>query len=182
MASVRKRSWLSSGEKKSARTVDYRDNAGTRRSKTFARKKDADAWLIKASHQVSQGMHTADSQSITVARAAELWLEDRRSEGLEESTLAAYEQHIRLHIVPLCGAVKLSQMTAPIVKGYRDSFVRTLSRPMAIRVFRSFKAIFAQAVGAGYVAANVCTDVRIARAKKGRKARSRFRSRVSSAR
>ena len=53
MTAIRKRHWISpKGEAKSAWYVDYRDQAGTRRSKQFARKKDADNWVVSAAWQV----------------------------------------------------------------------------------------------------------------------------------
>ncbi|UUL82223.1 tyrosine-type recombinase/integrase [Sphingomonas qomolangmaensis] len=169
MTSIRKREWTTpAGTAKSAWQVDYRDQAGARRSKQFARKKDAEAWLTTAAYQVTQGTHTPDSQSITVAKAAEFWKTRGEREGLEPSTLAAYDQHIRLHIAPLCGDRKLSQLTKPIVEGYRDQLVDTLSRPMASRVLRSLTAIISEAQRRGYVAQNVAQGVRVARAKRER--------------
>ncbi|HVM22075.1 MAG TPA: hypothetical protein VM308_02085 [Sphingomicrobium sp.] len=111
--SIRKRTWTSpAGETKTAWLVDYRDAGGHRRSKQFTRKKEAEAWLVNASWEVKQGTHTPDSKSITVDAAAHIWLDQSRREGLEPTTIAAYEQHVRLHIVPLCGARKLSQLKA----------------------------------------------------------------------
>ncbi len=161
---------LSPTGEKAAWIVDYKDSAGRRRTKQFKRKKDADAWLIGASWQVSQGTHTADSQSITVSKAAQLWLKRGERDGLERSTIEAYEQHVRLHIEPVCGPRKLSQITRPIAEGYRDKFVERLSRPMAIRVMRSLSAIISEAQRQGYVAQNVCAGVRLKRAprEKGR--------------
>jgi len=48
MASVRKRTWVSGGEKQEAWIADYFDQAGKRHIKTFAKKKAADAWLTDA--------------------------------------------------------------------------------------------------------------------------------------
>lgn len=167
MTAIRKRSWTTpTGEEKTAWQVDYRDSAGARRSKQFARKKDAETWLTTAAYQVSQGTHTPDSQSITVSKAGELWLARGRREQLEASTLAAYDQHVRLHINPLCGDKKLSQLTQPIVEGYRDQLVDKLSRAMASRVLRSLSAIVAEAQRGGYVAQNVCAGVKVARKKR----------------
>ena len=97
MASIRKRNWTYKGEGKSAWVVDYTDQTGKRRQKTFERKKDADAFLVKARHEVSQGTHTPEHASITVAGAAELWIKGKELEGLERSTLAQYRQHVDLH-------------------------------------------------------------------------------------
>ena len=47
--SIRKRTWIASkGVEKSAWVVDYTDAKGTRRLKTFGKKKDADAFAATA--------------------------------------------------------------------------------------------------------------------------------------
>jgi integrase len=163
--SIRKRTWRSpTGEQKSGWLVDYKDSAGHRRSKQFSRKKEAEAWLVNASWEVKQGTHTPDSKSITVAAAAQIWLDQATREGLEPTTIAAYEQHVRLHIVPLCGTRKLSQLSKPMVEGYRDQLLDRLSRPMARRVLRSLTAIVGEAERRGFVAKNPCTGVTIRKA------------------
>lgn len=167
MASIRKRSWVNSrGEQRTSWVVDYRDAGGVRRSKQFDLKKDADAWKTGATFDVSRGVHTAASQSITVADASRHWMARHDREGLEATTIAGYEQHVRLHILPLCGNLKLSALTIPIVEELRDRLMETLSRPMAIRVLRSLTALVAEAKRRGFVAQNVCADVKIKRARR----------------
>lgn len=167
MTSIRKRTWTApNGTEKSSWQIDYKDAAGKRRAKQFARKKDAEAWLTTAAYEVQQGVHTADSQSISIAKAAELWIKRGERENLETSTLAAYGQHVRLHIVPLCGDRKLSQITRPMAEGWRDQLMEKLSRPMATRVLRSLTAIISDAQSRGYVAQNVLSGVRVRRAKR----------------
>ncbi|WP_293921850.1 tyrosine-type recombinase/integrase [Sphingobium sp. UBA5915] len=167
MTSIRKRSWTApDGTEKSGWQVDYVDSAGKRRRKQFARKKEAESWITTAAYQVQQGTHTPDSQSITIAKAADLWIKRGEREKLEASTLAAYGQHVRLHIAPLCGDRKLSQVTRPMVEGWRDTWLEKLSRPMATRVLRSLSAIVSEAQSRGYVAQNVAAGVRVRRAKR----------------
>lgn len=162
MAAIRKRDWKTpSGDKRTAWVVDYRDAAGERRSRQFPRKKEADAWAVNALAEVQRGVHTPDSISITVAKAAELWLDSVRASDRESTTIASYDQHIRLHIVPKCGAQKLSQLTAPKVRTLLDGWVSDLSRAMATRVFRSFKAILTDAQARGLVAQNVALAVKV---------------------
>ena len=72
--SVRKRTWVSGGEERSAWIVDYFDQDRVRRQETFARKKEAEARAIEVGHEIREGTHTARSASITVAEAAELWI------------------------------------------------------------------------------------------------------------
>jgi len=162
--SIRRREWTArDGGRRSAWQVDYVDQMGRRRSKQFARKKDAEAFLHQAQAEVRQGTHTVGRESVTVAQAAQNWLADRGRANLEPTTLAAYEQHVRLHIVPLCGNVRLSELTAPRVEGFLNSWSESLSPAMTKRVLRSFKAILATAMRQGHVGHNVAIAVRTAR-------------------
>src|SRR5262252_2822853 len=117
--SVRKREWTTrNNEKREAWIVDYTDTSGVRRLKTFQRKKDADAWEDSTKVAVRDGSHVADSASITVAAAGKLWITAAESDGLERSTLAQYRQHLRLHITPYIGNLKLSQLNAPTIRTF----------------------------------------------------------------
>src|SRR5262245_33263362 len=99
--SVRKRTWTTSkGEDREAWAVDYVDGNGKRRLKTFARKKDADAWSAKTVVSVAEGTHVPDSASVTVKEAGRLWLEAGEAAGLERSTLDQRRQHLKEHIEP----------------------------------------------------------------------------------
>ncbi len=158
---IHKRTWtLPDGSKKSAWRVAYRDQTGSRRTKQFAKKKAAEDWLNNATHEVKHGVHTPDSTSITVSAAAENWLKAVEANKREPTTIAAYGQHVRLHIVPKCGSRKLSQLTAPEVKRLLDDWLLHLSRPMAVRVLRSLKAILAEAQASGQVAQNVALAIK----------------------
>ncbi len=119
MASVRKREWTSpKGEAKSAWVVDYLDRSGKRRLKTFTRKKEADAYVATAVVEVRSGIHTPDSQSITVADATKLWLAS--CGALERTTVDSYRNHVELHINPYLGRTKLSQITGPAVREFEE--------------------------------------------------------------
>lgn len=161
MATIRKRA-LPSG--KTVWQCDYRDGAGNRRSRQFQKKRDADAFLVQARAEVAQGIHTPDSVSITVEQAGALWLARGEAEGLEASTLAMYGQHVRLHINPRIGAVKLSRLTTPAVETFRDELVAALSREMARKVLKSLKGLLREAQRRGLVAQNAAeaTSVKMA--------------------
>jgi integrase len=109
MASIRKRT-LSSG--KSVWQVDYRDGAQKRRHRQFPTKREADSFCVKARAEVAAGTHTADSSSITLAAAAELWLARCQQNELETTTLRQYRAHVDLHIVPYIGALRLARVSA----------------------------------------------------------------------
>jgi integrase len=159
MASVRKRTWTTGGKVKTAWVADYFDQAGKRRLKTFETKKVADAWLVNARHEVSRGVHTPASVSITVAEAGDLWLSQGETDGLEGSTLMQYRQHVEYHIKPLIGAVKLADLSPGMVQSFRNDLIREgRSRVMAKKTVASLGAILANAMAAGKVARNVVRE------------------------
>ena len=92
MASVRKRTWRSGGQEKTAWVVDYFDQEGKRRLKTCRTKKEADEFRTTCSWEIKQGIHTPASTSITVAEAVAMWLEHGEAEGLEAGTLRTYDR------------------------------------------------------------------------------------------
>src|SRR5262249_25434585 len=99
--SVRIRTWRTSqGETRPASVVSYTDQAGSRGSATFEKKKDAETYEAQAQTEVRAGIHTALGASITVAEAAENWLDWAELEGRERTTLETYRGHVTLHITP----------------------------------------------------------------------------------
>ncbi|PVE22850.1 site-specific integrase [Microvirga sp. KLBC 81] len=166
MASIRKRT-LPSG--KTVWLAAYLDGAGKRRFKQFARKAEADAFLVTVRSQVAAGVHTPDSVSITVKEAADLWLERCERDKLEETTLRQYRAHVNLHIVPRIGATKLSRLTTPAVNAFADQLIADgRSADMAKRVLRSLSAIVAEAKRRGLAAMNHVRDATpIKRSKRG---------------
>ena len=174
--SVRKRAWTTSkGIEKEAWVVDYVDQANDRRLKTFAKKKAADNFAATANVEIRAGIHTADSASKTIAEAGKLWLETGDKAGLERSTLAAYRQHLKLHIEPYLGNVKLSQLSAPMVREFEDKLARgdmpegaapqPRTRVMMRKVRVSLSSLLSDAQERGLVSRNVVRDLRRTRAR-----------------
>ncbi|MFB6419911.1 tyrosine-type recombinase/integrase [Bradyrhizobium tunisiense] len=122
--SVRKRTWKTSkGEAREAWIVDYVDQAGNRCIQTFERKKEADAYHATVRVEVSEGSHTPRSRSITVREAGEAWHAACERNGLERSSLTQYRDHLDLHIYPYLGTVKLSDLSAPMVRDFSDKLL-----------------------------------------------------------
>lgn len=164
---VRKRAWTApDGTAKQAWLVDYRDQSGKRRSKQFRTKKEADAYADNARLEVRQGRHTHDRDSITVAIAADLWIEAAEAEGLERSTIKRYRELARVHIVPRFGALKLSALTKAQVQDYRLELLQSQSRSMASKIIRALSAILSNAMNIGAVAQNVAASVKVGRVKR----------------
>jgi integrase len=155
--SVRKRRWTTAtGESKEAWLVAYRDSEGDRAHKTFARKKDADAYHAKVTMEVAAGMHTSDSRSITVREAGQQWLTSREQDGVERATLVNYREYLELHIAPLIGAKKLTELTVPAVRTFKDRLREANRSPaMVKKILVSLSAILADAQDRGYINQNV---------------------------
>jgi integrase len=159
--SVRRRNWTGPhGESKEAWVVDYVDQHGDRHIKTFARKRDADTYHDTVRVDVRTGIHAADSRSVTVTKAGQLWLESGTKAGLERTTLDQYRAHLNHHITPLIGEVKLTQLTVPMVRGFEDRLAKDRSSAMVRKVLHSLGAILADAQERGLIAQNVVRNLR----------------------
>jgi integrase len=166
--SVRKRTWKNTkGETKEAWIVDYADQGGRAHIKTFARKKDADAYHATVRVEVREGRHTPDSESITVADAGRHWVKTSESNNLEKATLVEYQRHLDLHIIiPYLGSIKLSKLSVPMVSEFRtrlrdgipvpgQSVGQKRSPAMVKKIMGSLTSLLGDAHEAGYVAQNV---------------------------
>jgi integrase len=153
--SVRKRTWEVNGEQREAWIADYVDQGGERHIKTFAKRRDAEAFHANTRVEVSKGLHTADRRSVTIAEAGELWLKSGVTAGLERATLDAYRGDVYLHINPMLGNVRLSQLTAPMVRAFEERLGATRSQAMVRRVLVSLGGIVTDAMERGQVAQNV---------------------------
>jgi integrase len=163
--SVRKRTWKSpNGETKEAWVVDYVDQHGARHLKTFPRKRDADVHHTVVGSAVRAGTHTADRNSVTVAKAAELWLASCEAADLERTSLVSYRQTVDLRIVPILGALRLSQLTVPLIRSFEDRLAADGHAPTMVRRTRMLLgALIADAQERGLVAQNVVRSLRTSR-------------------
>jgi integrase len=163
--SVRKRKWTTaSGEQKEAWVVAY-SNDGKRHIKTFDRKKDADAFHDDVRGEVRRGDHIAPSRSETLGEAAARWINRVTAEGREATTVRQYEIHVRLHIAPRLGTVKLAQLNERRIEQFRDDLLASgMTRAMVRKVLTSLKSIL-KVAKRSHVAANVS----VARDKRARK-------------
>jgi integrase len=178
--SVRRRKWKSpSGEVREAWVVDYVDQHGERHLKTFARKRDADAYHAIAVSDVRAGIHTADSRSATIASAGQLWIASSEAARLERVTIASYQQILGRHITPLIGGIKLSQFSVPLARAFEDRLRADRSPQMVRKVLGALGAILADAQERGLVAQNVVRSLRVRRQRgKERHAEQRHNGRL----
>ena len=168
---VRKRTWTTAkGEQREAWVVDYRDKQGDRHIETFDRKKDADARHAEVSVGVRSGLHVAPSKSKTVAEAGDLWVEVARLDGLEQSTVESYAAHLRLHIAPRLGSVKLSDLGKSEVQDFADGLRQDgMSPAMVKKILASLGAIISEAMDRGLVARNAVKEISGRRKRKNKR-------------
>ena len=175
--SVRKRTWVTrTGETKEAWIADFTDGTGKRHIKTFTEKnsrgspkKMAKAYAASVATAVNTGTHVALDGQTTIADAAEKWVKRVEANGMrndgaaERATVRQYREHVRLHIVPRVGELKLAKLTKKDVENFRDGLLKKgdgkaapkpLSRAMAIKVLTSFKSLL-KVAGVGHHAADV---------------------------
>jgi integrase len=146
--SIRKRSWTTrTGERKESWIADYFDGTGKRHQESFATKGAAVAHLAQTVVDMRSGKHVVVDGRLTIADAAERWLEHLRGEEREASTLDGYETHLRLHILRMLGRVRLVKLTHSILENFRTHLLNETdadgrpvrSRDMASRVWKSLR-------------------------------------------
>lgn len=175
--SVRKRTWTASGTERTAWVVDYVDTKGKRRMKTFKLKKEADQFAATATVEVREGVHVADRDTVTVAKAGALWITSGETIGLERSTINQRKRHLALHIEPFIGSLLLSKVTVPAVRDFEDRLrAEGRSAAMARKVLTSLGSIMADANERGLATRNPVRDIRGGR--KGRDHRQERRQRA----
>src|SRR6185437_2654567 len=113
--SVRRGSYTSKKTGKPVWICDYRDNAGKRHELSFLTKKEADAGWSRIQSELRQRTHTADSDSIALAKAYDLFIKMLIDEGAAAATVDEYKVYYRNHVGPLLGNQRLTRISAPDV-------------------------------------------------------------------
>ncbi|RTL95464.1 site-specific integrase [Ancylobacter aquaticus] len=163
MATIRKRT-LPSG--KTCWQADYVDGGGKRRHRQFTTKKEADSFLVHARGEVSRGIHTAESASITLADAGERWLAKCAEVGLEQMTVERYRSTFEHHVKPKLGKTKLSKIGAPMIQSAVDEVAAILSRSSARKALSCITSVFAQAMRDGRASHNPAREVKLPHARR----------------
>jgi integrase len=172
--SIRKRTWQSRKGTQIAWIVDYsvfdiKKGKRIRAIKTFKRERDARNFAATTHVQIREGMHVPASASMTVEKAGELWIESSHAEGLEPTTVDVYQQHLRRHINPFVGHLKLPQVTVPTIAEFQQMLRDNGRSPAMVRgVTASLHAIFATALEQGLINHNPVSALRRRRRGKGK--------------
>lgn len=147
--------------------ADYTDGSGKRHQERFKRKAEAVAHEEKSKVAIRAGTHVSLDSNLTVADVAEKWIKRVEANARERATVKQYGEHIKLHIVPRIGAVKLAKLSKGHVEAFRDGLIqgdKALSRPMAYKVLRSLKSML-KVVRCSHLA----DDVKVEISKRGKR-------------
>lgn len=91
-----------------------------RESRTFTLRNEAEWWLSQAKR------HGEAPADVRVGEYLERWLRGKRK--IRESTRLQYENHIRVHIVPVLGGFRLVDLRSRHVEALLDDLLRRVSR------------------------------------------------------
>lgn len=119
--------------------------------KTFKTRQAAIDWLKK--QELGVGTDYQAYRSMTVSQLSKEWLESKRTQ-VTPATWQRYESTIRLHIAPELGRAKVQEVSYQRAQKWADDIVAAKSKVTANFCLRTFKAIIAEGVRWGYLAAS----------------------------
>jgi integrase len=162
VASVNKREWTYKGEKKTAWVVRYTDQGGTRRMKTFEKKKDADGFRVQVEGEITHGVHTAYNESVTFSKAVDEFVKDcYRRQKLGDLTMGGvkgYEYRLEHYTLPKFATRRVSSLTASEVQAYIEELREKLSPSTISGIYGSLHVLLTFAVSKKWVRRNVLRD------------------------
>lgn len=92
-----------------------RDAAGRRQRKWhsgFRTKRDAEQARIRLLGDIDKGTYSAPNKISLSSFLVDEWLPAKKA-TLKPTTLASYDMHVRCHLIPRLGSLKLSEITPP---------------------------------------------------------------------
>jgi len=135
--------------------------AGQRRSRTFATRTDAVAWLagVRSKHD-RNALPPVAAERVTVATHLARWLQGRRGR-VSAHTWQVLELNVALHLVPRIGHLRLAQLTAEDVRTLLGALLRppagtgSLAPATVQKVRSTLRMAVQQAVADGLLDRNV---------------------------
>jgi integrase len=165
MATVMKREWTHKGVTKTAWIVRYLDDTGSKRQKTFEKKKEADAYRDQVKREISDGSHVAKAATITVKELCEHYLrhcEDRVHDGrIGRSRLHCLTVASNRSVIPGIGPRLVSELTALDIEEWYRWMIRTgkLLPPTAKERVQIFKLMLDHGIRYRWVKGNVAVEM-----------------------
>jgi len=129
--------------------VRYRDPAGRQRSKSFARKVDADRWMVTTEQAKLKGSYVNPALGKTkLAEVAERWY--ATCGNLRPASLRTYRSRLDRSILPTFADMPVSAIDRMAVR----EWLATMTPSTAVQAGAILKQILDAAVDAGMLAAN----------------------------
>lgn len=168
--------------------IDPTSGKRVRRAKLFAKKAAANDHMATLRVDMNDGVHVAKSKVVTVAEFGKEFLQTCRALKLEQTTIDGYEQHLRDHINPGLGSVRLPDLTVGKVREWQDWMRITpaenhskrghkggkvRSDDMVRRVTITLGTMLADAVEKGRIKHNVVRSLKKQRGRRGKAAEER---------
>jgi len=134
--------------------VEWRLPDGEVRTRTFIRRKDADAFRATVETQRLRGVVTDPRRArVTVQEYAAAWM-DRRTD-IRPTTRAKYQYLLDRHIVPTLGAHPVGEVAPSVVRGWYMA-VRGEHQVTADDAYRLLRAVLNTAVADEIISRNPC--------------------------
>jgi integrase len=132
----------------------YLDPAGNERSKTFARKQDAERFLTTVAADVLRGAYVdPDAGKVTFAEFAGRWLE---AQTFGDSSREATELRLRLHACQHFGQRELRAIKPSVIQAWLRKLQQDLAPSYVRTIFTNVSAVFGAAVDDGLIVVNPC--------------------------
>ncbi len=132
--------------------VNYRDPGNRQRRKTFPRKAEAERFRNLVEADKLRGTYLdVDAGRVTFSAYASQWLASRT---FDRSTYDATELRLRLHVLPVIGAMELRKIKPSAIQGLLRSM--DLADTYKRVILSNVSAIFSAAVDDDLIAKNPC--------------------------
>lgn len=144
--------------------------------KTFDSRAEAKAWRAEASTAAAKGSLRAAKRT-TIKQAWEAWyaaaqdgaIRNRSGQPFKPSSLRAYEQAMRLHVLPELGGTRLASLHRPDLQRFTRRMEAAGSQPSTVRgAILPLRAIYKHAVEIGDLAVNPTAGLSLPASQGGR--------------
>ena len=140
-------------------SLGYKGGKRFRKSFYGKTRREVQEKLTAALRSHQQGLPLAPERQ-TVAQFLEYWLAESVKQNVRPRTYEGYCLHVRLHIVPALGRIRLAKLTAQNVQEFLNAKLRDGYAPRTVQYMHAvLRRALGQALRWGLVAQNVATLV-----------------------
>ena len=140
----------------------YFDPNGRERARTFARKAAAERFLAGVEADKSRGLYVDPAAGrITLQEYATSW---QAAQVHRRTTAAAFDSHLRNHILPLLGHRPMGAITRSEIQGWVKSRSEVLAPTTTTLVYSVLRMIFRAAVADRVLAISPCERISLPKA------------------